>query len=408
MPELKPGWQWVKFGNVVRLAKDRSANPLADGIERYVGLEHIEPGDLRIRSWGDIADGTTFTSRFRPGQVLFGKRRAYQRKVAVADFDGVCSGDIYVLESADPGRLLSELLPFICQTDAFFEHAVGTSAGSLSPRTNWASLADYEFALPPLEEQERVAGLLRAHTQAYQKYVELVDASGGLEISSYWQLTLGLDGCSRAAPEWSRGRPPGVPSIPANWNVVAVTSVARLESGHTPSRRVPDYWGGELGWISLGDVGALDRRDISTSAEYVTQLGIDNSAARVLPTGTVILSRTATVGRSAVMAVPMATSQDFVNFVCDVSKILPEYLYYYFRALKPYWLSIAEGGGVRTIYYPFFKEMEMPLPPIHQQRDTVEKLRAVEDSVWKIRERKELCLHELRRNISHILNNEVR
>jgi len=165
---LKPGWRRVKFGEVVRLSKDRSASPMADGIERYVGLEHIEPGDLKVRSWGAVADGTTFTTRFSPGQVLFGKRRAYQRKVAVADFEGVCSGDIYVFESANPRTLLPELLPFLCQTDAFFDHAIGTSAGSLSPRTNWMSLAEYEFALPPLGEQRRSVQLLTAARNALE------------------------------------------------------------------------------------------------------------------------------------------------------------------------------------------------------------------------------------------------
>lgn len=159
----------VKFGDVVQLSKARCADPLAEGIERYVGLEHLEPGDLRVRSWGNVADGTTFTNVFRPGQVLFGKRRAYQRKVAVADFSGVCSGDIYVLESKDAAVLLPELLPFICQTDAFFEHAVGTSAGSLSPRTNWTSLADFEFVLAPIEEQTRTSALLVAGLQAIDK-----------------------------------------------------------------------------------------------------------------------------------------------------------------------------------------------------------------------------------------------
>ena len=159
---LKPGWRRVKFGDVVRLSKARSQDPLADGIERYVGLEHLEPGDLRIRSWGNVADGVTFTSVFQPGQVLFGKRRAYQRKVAVADFSGLCSGDIYVLETKDAQVLLPELLPFICQTDAFFDHAVGTSAGSLSPRTNWTSLADFEFALPSIAEQVELVEVLRA------------------------------------------------------------------------------------------------------------------------------------------------------------------------------------------------------------------------------------------------------
>jgi type I restriction enzyme S subunit len=158
---LKPGWTWVKFGDVVRLNTDRIADPAAAGIERYVGLEHIEPEDLRIRRWGLVAEGTTFTNYFKPGQILFGKRRAYQRKVAVADFEGVCSGDIYVFEPKND-CLLPELLPFICQTDRFYEYAVGTSAGSLSPRTNWTQLAQYEFALPPMAEQRRMAEMLWA------------------------------------------------------------------------------------------------------------------------------------------------------------------------------------------------------------------------------------------------------
>lgn len=159
---LKPGWRQVKFGDVVRLSKARSQDPLTDGFDRFVGLEHLEPGDLRIRSWGNVADGVTFTSVFQPGQVLFGKRRAYQRKVAVADFSGVCSGDIYVLETKDAQVLLPALVPFICQTDAFFDHAVGTSAGSLSPRTNWTSLADFEFLLPHIDLQEQLTEKLLA------------------------------------------------------------------------------------------------------------------------------------------------------------------------------------------------------------------------------------------------------
>lgn len=157
----RKSWTKVAFGDVVQLARERSSDPEADGHERFIGLEHIDPGDLRVRRWGNIADGVTFTNVFKPGQVLFGKRRAYQRKVAVADFGGVCSSDIYVLEPKGEG-LLPELLPFICQTDAFFEHAVGTSAGSLSPRTNWDSLASFEFALPPIEEQRRIAELCLA------------------------------------------------------------------------------------------------------------------------------------------------------------------------------------------------------------------------------------------------------
>jgi len=186
--KLKPGWRRAKFGDVVRLSKSRCADPLAEGVERYVGLEHLEPGDLRIRSWGNLADGVTFTSVFHPGQVLFGKRRAYQRKVAIADFSGVCSGDIYVMETKDANVLLPDLLPFICQTDAFFDHAVGTSAGSLSPRTNWTSLADFDFVLPPVEEQHRTLALLSAGLNTVEKLRAATEALPILRRSMELQL----------------------------------------------------------------------------------------------------------------------------------------------------------------------------------------------------------------------------
>ena len=152
----RSAWQPVAFGDVVELVNETERDPAAAGIDRFIGLEHLEPGSLHVRQWGDVAAGTTFTRRCRPGQVLFGKRRAYQRKVAVAEFDAVVSGDIYVLQPKDE-RLLPELLPFICLSERFYRFAVETSAGSLSPRTNWRHLAQFQFPLPPLDQQRRLA-----------------------------------------------------------------------------------------------------------------------------------------------------------------------------------------------------------------------------------------------------------
>ena len=152
-------WQRVRFGDVVENVNETERNPQEAGIERFIGLEHLEPGSLHIRTWGNVADGTTFNRRCRPGQVLFGKRRAYQRKVAVAEFDAVVSGDIYVF-APKVDRLLSELLPFLCMSERFFKFAVETSAGSLSPRTNWSSLTGFEFDLPTLAQQRRIAEIL--------------------------------------------------------------------------------------------------------------------------------------------------------------------------------------------------------------------------------------------------------
>jgi len=171
---LKPGWKMVKFGDMVKNANLVERDPEKVGIERVVGLDHLDPENLHIRRWNTLEEGTSFTRKFVPDQTLFAKRRAYQRKIAFAEFEGICSGDILTFEPKDPKKLLPELLPFICQTDAFFDHALGTSAGSLSPRTSWKALKDFEFHLPPIEEQKHIAEILWATDEAVERYLSTI------------------------------------------------------------------------------------------------------------------------------------------------------------------------------------------------------------------------------------------
>ena len=168
-------WDKVTLGDIAQSLTIATKNPLSEGFERYVGLEHIEPGNIHIKSWGNVADGTTFTRVFRKGQVLFGKRRAYQKKAAMAEFDGICSGDILVCE-AIKDAVVPELLPFIVQSDRFFEHAIKTSAGSLSPRTKFKDLAKFSFKLPAkLADQKRIADLLWSIDEATAKKKSLLN-----------------------------------------------------------------------------------------------------------------------------------------------------------------------------------------------------------------------------------------
>ncbi len=164
----KTGWKKWRFDEVCRQVNTSSKDPVADGLDHVIGLEHIEPGNLHITKWDTLEKETTFTRKFVKGQVLFGRRRAYQRKVAYAEFDGICSGDILVFEAIEE-NLLPELLPFLIQSDGFFEKALATSAGSLSPRTKFKELADYEFFLPPKSEQKRLAELLWAADEMIEK-----------------------------------------------------------------------------------------------------------------------------------------------------------------------------------------------------------------------------------------------
>lgn len=128
-------------------------------VERFVGLENIESENFQLQGFGLVANGTTFTKRFAKEDVLFGKRRAYLKKVAVADFDGICSGDILVIR-AKAKKMLQGLLPYYISAEAFINHAVSTSAGSLSPRTKWKDLETFEVSIPDLKTQEKILEVL--------------------------------------------------------------------------------------------------------------------------------------------------------------------------------------------------------------------------------------------------------
>ncbi len=129
-------------------------------VERFVGLEWIEADNFQLQGFGLVANGTTFSKRFAKGDVLFGKRRAYLKKVAVADFDGICSGDILAIR-AKAKKMLQGLLPYYISADAFIQHAVSTSAGSLSPRTKWKDLAELEVSIPDLKTQSTILEVLQ-------------------------------------------------------------------------------------------------------------------------------------------------------------------------------------------------------------------------------------------------------
>ncbi|WP_322200554.1 restriction endonuclease subunit S [Acutalibacter intestini] len=151
-----------------------------------VGLEHLIPSQITLTAWGNSSDNT-FSKVFHKGQVLFGRRRAYLKKAAVAPFDGLCSSDITVIE-AKANLILPELLPFVIQNDAFFDYAVGKSAGSLSPRVKWEHLKKYEFELPGMDEQRKLAELLWSMVEAKEAYQELLRQTDDLVKARFIEM----------------------------------------------------------------------------------------------------------------------------------------------------------------------------------------------------------------------------
>lgn len=363
-PISKAGWTRVAFGDVVRLSKARVADPEAAGIKRVVGLEHIEPGDLRIRRWGDVADGTTFTTLFKPGQVLFGKRRAYQRKVAVADFEGVCSGDIYVLEPAND-RLMPELLPFLCQTDAFFDHAVGTSAGSLSPRTNWTSLAGFEFLLPPIQEQARLVEVMSAGRNATEATANLLSRLRELRASVVLAVT-GGDGSDGA-------------------ELVRLGEVSNVVRGSTPRPAGdPRYFGGDhIPWITVGEITKDDGVYLESTEAQLTELGA--SFSRQIPSGTVILSNSGwTLGVPKILRITGCANDGVAAFLDLDPRVDPLFLYFRLFGMTEYLRNvIAAGGDQPNLNTDLISKLTIPLLTLEQQAEAVAQVNAVQAEIDK-------------------------
>ncbi len=180
---LKPGWKSWRFDQIAINVNERIDDPSKAGVEHYVGLEHLDPDSLKIRRWGRPDDVEATKLCFKKGDIIFGRRRAYQRKLGVAEFDGICSAHAMVLRPRTD-VVLPEFLPFFMQSDLFMNRAVEISVGSLSPTINWKTLAVQQFGLPPLEEQLRLVELFLALEAGVEAY-ECLNKSTTIMLTSF-------------------------------------------------------------------------------------------------------------------------------------------------------------------------------------------------------------------------------
>ncbi len=364
---MKPGWKMVKFGEVVKNANLVERDPETNGVERIVGLEHIDPENLHIRRWNFVADGTSFSRKFVPGQTLFGKRRAYQRKVAFAEFEGICSGDILTFEPKDKKVLLPELLPFICQSDVFFDHALGTSAGSLSPRTSWKALKDFEFPLPPLDEQKRIAEILWAADEMVERFVASErETEKARRVSLFEFMAKGVGVKFRGLTSLSATGP---------WKVERVSKAGDVQLGR---QRAPKYQSGKWtrpylrvanvfdGYFDLEDVLSMDFDD-RDFARYELRTGdilLNEGQSREL------------VGRCAMFEDQVegcCFQNTLIRFRCG-NQLVPEFAFSYFQFLfyRQTFAAVArQTTSIAHLGADTFQKLFMPVPSVDEQRQIV-------------------------------------
>jgi type I restriction enzyme, S subunit len=374
----RSNWQCVRFGDVVENLNETERNPEESGIERFIGLDHLEPGSLHIREWGNIADGTTFTRSCQPGQVLFGKRRAYQRKVAVAEFDAVVSGDIYVLAPKND-RLLPELLPFLCMSERFFEFAVETSAGSLSPRTNWSHLAKFEFALPPLDQQRRIAEILWAVDAIVQLRSQCITDLEVLKRAELADIFTGRIG--HAEVQQFR-----LTTMPANWEIVTVSDISKVIRGSSPRPKGdPRYYGGDVPRVMVADI-TRDKKYITPRIDFLTQEG--SKLSRPVEKGTLVIVCSGTkeaVGLPGILSIDACIHDGIIALTKIYDSCRTEWLYYLFNFSQRFLDSAATHGGTFVnLTTDIVKGIQLGLPPMHVQDQFIGRLSSLETDIHRL------------------------
>jgi len=356
----KSTWKRYRFDEMAYEVKDRVEDPRTSGFKRYVGLKHLDSGSLKIWRWGSTQDVKKTKYLFKSGDIIFGRRNAYLRRISVADFDGVCSAHAMVLRS-QPEVALPEFLPLFMQTDTFWRAALRNSAGSLSPTINWSNIAKEEFALPPLEEQWRIVEVLQAVRKVIEDFKKTASAIDECKLSFLSKFMSGP-----------------IKSFRNAYLFMKLGDIATVGTGGTPRRSKGEYWGGSIPWMSSGEIHS---QKITHTRETITKLGYESSNATWFPKGTVMLAMNGqgkTRGTVAILEVPMTCNQSLAGIVVDENKILAEYLFQYLQGQYESLRNMTGSNSRNGLNLTLIRGIKIPVPDLEYQAFCLVSLRSLD------------------------------
>jgi len=351
---------------------------------KYVDISSVDNVQKKFIGWHDLT-GKNAPSRarnlMRCGDVILATTRPNLNAVAQVpeELDGqVCSTGFCVLRAGE--NLDRDFLFLFVRSSLLVKSLSDLVKGALYPAVSDKQVFAQEIPLPDLPTQRRIAARLKEQLAAVEQARQLAEAGAAtsckllekfLAVSFRGICPLSLGVNHSAAPD--------------GWNWKKLPSLARLESGHTPSRRCPEYWAnGNLPWLALPDIRALDCRVAEKTLELTNDLGIANSSARMLPKDTVALSRTASVGFVTIFGRPMSTSQDFVNWVCG-DDLYPKFLLWLLRASRKIILEQSTGAIHKTVYMDVVERFHVCVPSLTEQQNIASKLDQIFEQIVSLR-----------------------
>lgn len=385
------GWarQRLRFGVELNPSKSECSNLARETMVSFLPMEAIsENGKIDRKRERPISEVETGYTYFRDGDIVMAKiTPCFEngKGALVAGLtNGIGFGTTELIVARSSGKTDGRFVQWLFMSQTFRKLGEGHMYGAGGQkRLPDDFVRNFDMAWPSTNEQSTIAIFLDRETAKIdtliakqEAMIDLLNEKRRAVISH--AVTKGLDPnvpMKASGVEW-------LGNVPEHWIVTPTRNVARLESGHTPSRQHPEYWVEaecKIPWFSLADVWQIRGGNVeyvTETKELVSQVGLANSSARLLPKGTVMLSRTASVGYSAIMSVDMATTQDFANWVCG-ERLLPEFLLYVFRSMQAEFKRLNMGSTHQTIYMPDIRAFRCPLPSVEEQDMIVAHIRTV-------------------------------
>ena len=391
-------WQKVRFDEICKNISDRIDDPKQATTDYYVGLEHLDSEDPKISRHGNPQDVGATKLKFKTGHILFGKRRWYLRKLAVAEREGICSAHMMVLESIND-KIKKDFLPILMQGDNFFEKALSVSAGSLSPTIKWKDMASLEFVIPSIQQQENILSLTHKIDQTISNSQKLLEKTKNYMVSRRESLlTRGIGHTKFKKVKWLFGEKI---EIPETWAITCVNQICKkIVSGGTPDTKNHTYWNGEIPWIRGA---SLTTKFISTGELSITKEGLENSSSVIIEKNNLIMSSRVSLGNISINKIDIAINQDATGIMLDPSKVLADYFYWYFKFQMNRLISISQGTSIQGILRKDIENFPVSLPDLQEQKQIAFILSNIDEQITQ----QQLHLSNLKILRKSILNSKL-
>ena len=369
----KSAWVTVTLGEVAFEVSDRINAPAESEYDRFVGLEHFVSGEVKIQEWESTRSLVSAAKAFRKGDVLFARRNAYLRRASMVDFDGCCSGDAYVLRENNE-VIVPGLLPFIVNSNSLWDFANSNAAGTMSKRVKWKDLANYEFLLPPKDQQAEIAELLWALDESFEKHSRVLN---------YLRLTQVVN---------SRHFFDALGNAPAT----SFGELGKWRTGSTPSKKRDSFWAnGEYVWVTPKDFGL---KESNSSKDLISEEALGETGLRLFDSGLF-----AVVWRSGVLqhSLPVMKMNCAFTVNQDVKVLMPEsgveadfvriFLDCYSDRIRQ--KSVKQGTTVESIATEVFMSQKIPLGTIAEQQALKTAFDNFENAILAMQEKRNHLLH---------------